>query len=160
MHCKSLETFVLGGREWSVEKQASLLLGLEAWQCHLQSDTLCKWPETFQSSWLLCNNNTCRVAAGTRHHPPPECGDSWGTTPPGTGFAQRPAFSRSPPRSTGGGNWTDQRDQFIFREWQMACRWLGESTYLPWAQAPLLTTCRENLFRSDLYEEVSRGNRI
>lgn len=89
----------------------------------------CKWPETFQSSWLLCNNNTSRVAAGReaqqaglRSHSP------WNVA---SLLKGRPSSS-SPPPSTGGRNWPDWRDDSIFREWQIGCAdWVRVLTGLP-----------------------------
>lgn len=92
----------------------------------------CKWPETFQSSWLLCNNNTSRVAAGTRYSTPSvrwmRRNHSPGMWP--CSEAVRPSLHPHQPSVAGGGQ-ARLEGQLYFQGMTNCLCWLGESTYLP-----------------------------
>lgn len=104
------------------------------------------WPETFQSSWLLCNNNTSRVAAGTRYSTPSV---QWMRSNHSPGMwpcskAVRPSRHPYQPSEGAGGGQARLEGQLYFQGMTNWLCWLGESTYLPPALVPG-TTRREDL---------------
>lgn len=111
------------------------------------TQSCCKWPETFQSSWLLCNDNTSRMAAGAGGTTG-GASRMRGTTPPGMWPCSKAGLPPHPHHQVLWAGTGQTGGTTLFSGNDKLC-WLGESSDLPPAPFPR-TTCRVDLFRSKL----------
>lgn len=131
----------------------SLTMSFMEWPSHAVNDQRhsrvhdCCVTATLQG-WLQARGTTRLSSAVSGRNPPP-----------GMWLCSKACPPRHPRHQVlGVGDWTDWRDDSIFREWQTDHADWVRVPYLPPALAPR-TTYWEDLFRRNLYEEVVQSNK-